>query len=131
MTDHPLTDEIRGFFQTYNTTFASMDGGRIAALYSAPTITMRADGSIHCLQSREELAQFFGNVVDTYQRDGYHSGRFKNLEVASIGGRSAVATMDWELLRGDGSVLRGWRQSYNLVRGEGGWRILVSTFHVA
>jgi hypothetical protein len=42
VTDHPLTDEIRGFFQTYNTTFASMDGGRIAALYSAPTITMRA-----------------------------------------------------------------------------------------
>jgi len=130
MADQPLTEEVRGFFQEYNKAFASIDGGRIAALYYMPTVTMRADGSIHCLQSREELARFFQNVADTYHREGYRDGRFKILEVISIGGRSALATLDWELLRGDGSVIRGWRQSYNLVRSGGGWQILVSTFHV-
>jgi len=130
MADQPLTEEVRGFFQEYNNAFASIDGGRIAALYYMPTVTMRADGSIHCLQSREELARFFQNVADTYHREGYRDGRFKILEVISIGGRSALATLDWELLRGDGSVIRGWRQSYNLVRSGGGWQILVSTFHV-
>jgi hypothetical protein len=34
-------------------------------------------------------------------------------------------------LRADGSAIRGWQQSYNLVRGQASWQILVSTFHVA
>ena len=130
MTDQALTAEVQGFFEQYNKAFASIDGGRIAALYYMPTVTMRADGSIHCLQSREELARFFQNVADTYRGEGYRDGRFNNLEVIAIGGRSVLATMDWELLRGDGSVIRGWRQSYNLVRVGSGWQILVSTFHV-
>lgn len=130
MADRELTEEVRRFFEEYNDAFASIDGSRIAALYYMPTVTMRADGSIHCLQSREELARFFQGVADTYHRDGYRNGRFQDLDVMSIGGQSALATMDWTLLRGDGSVIRGWRQSYNLVRHGGGWQILVSTFHV-
>jgi hypothetical protein len=38
--------------------------------------------------------------------------------------------MDWELRRGDGSLIREWRQSYNVVRVGKGWQILLSTFHV-
>jgi hypothetical protein len=57
-----------------------------------------AGGSIHCIQSRDELARFFQRVAETNHRDGYRDGRFKNLEVTSIGGRSAPATTDWELL---------------------------------
>jgi hypothetical protein len=72
----------------------------------------------------------FQSVADTYARDGYRSGSFKNLQVVPIGGRSALATMDWELRRGDGSIIREWRQSYNVVRVDSGWQILVSTFHV-
>lgn len=126
-----LTDQVRSFFERYAGAFDSIDGNRIAALYHLPTVTMRGDGSIHCLQSRDELAKFFQGVADTYHRDGYRSGRFSNLQVTAIGARSALATMDWELLRGDGSVLRQWRQSYNIVRVDAGWQILVSTFHVA
>lgn len=130
MADSALTNEIRTFLEEYNTAFASIDGKRIAALYHMPTVTMRGDGSIHCLQSREELARFFQGVADTYYKDGYRGGRFKNLEVVPIGGRSALATLDWEMQRGDGSVIREWRQSYNVVRVGNVWQILVSTFHV-
>ena len=130
MAEPATTEEIRAFFEAYNEAFASIDGHRIAALYHAPTVTMRGDGSIHCLQSREELARFFQGVADTYHRDGYRGGSFKNLQVVPIGERSALATMDWELRRGDGSLIREWRQSYNVVRVGNGWQILVSTFHV-
>ena len=130
MTDSALTEEIRGFFENYAKAFDSIDGNRIAALYYVPTVTMRGDGSIHCLQSRDDLARFFQGVADTYYRDGYRSGSFTNLQVVPIGGRSALATMDWELRRADGSVIREWRQSYNVVRVSDGWQILLSTFHV-
>lgn len=38
--------------------------------------------------------------------------------------------MDWELCRADDSIVRKWCQSYNVVRVDGRWQILVSTFHV-
>ena len=130
MPQRSLTAEVRVFFEQYTQAFASYRGDQIAALYYVPTVTMRGDGTIHCLQSREELARFFQGVVDAYRKDGYSDSRFLDLEAIPIGGRSSLATMDWEMLRGDGSLIRRWRQSYNLVRTGEGWQILVSTFHV-
>jgi hypothetical protein len=125
-----LNDEVNAFLKSYNTAFASIDGARIAALYHSPCVTLRGDGSIHCLTSKD-LESFFQGVADTYYREGFRNGRFKIVEVVPIGGRSALVTVDWELLRDDASVIRGWRQSYNLVRVQKtGWQILVSTFHV-
>src|SRR3954451_6550223 len=109
---------------------ATFDGDNIAALYSIPTVTMRGDGSIHSFRSREEIAQFFQGVADTYRREGSKSGTMHDLEVVAIGGRSALATVTWKNLRADGSVARQWRQSYNVVRLAEGWRILAATFHL-
>jgi ketosteroid isomerase-like protein len=125
-----LEVEARAFLDQYNSAFASIDGEQIAALYHEPCITLRGDGSIHCLQSRAELSRFFQGVAETYRRDGYRTGRFSNVEVVPIGGRSALVTLDWEMQRDDASVIRQWRQSYNLVRVESGWQILASPFHV-
>ena len=124
-----LEDDVRNFLESYNKAFASIDGARIAALYHSPCVTLRGDGSIHSLTSND-LAAFFQSVASTYHREGFRDGRFKVLQVVPIGGRSALVTVDWELLREDGSLIRGWRQSYNLVRTKTGWHILVSTFHV-
>lgn len=126
-----LQDEARGFIEEYVRAFDSIDGSRIAKLYHAPCVTMRGDGSIHSPQSRDELTRFFQGVADSYHRDGYRSTRFKIVDVTPIGGRSALLTIDWELLRGDDTVLRSWRQSYNLVRIESEWQILASTFHIS
>jgi hypothetical protein len=130
MDSQRLTEDVTAFFDEYTQAFDSIDGARIARLYYAPCVTMRGDGSIHCLQSQDELRGFFQGVADTYYKDGYRSARFSDLGVVPIGGRSVLVTVDWELLREDKSPLRQWRQSYNLVRADGSWRILVSTFHV-
>ena len=45
------------------------------------------------------------------------------------GTRSALASVSWELLRADGSVASGWRESYNLLRSDQGWRVFASTDH--
>jgi len=124
-----LEAEVREFVETYNATFRSIDGHRIAALYHSPCVTLRGDGSIHSLAS-DQLVSFFQGVVDTYQREGYRDSRFEIVQVVPLGGHSALVMLDWEMLRGDGSLIRGWRQSYNLVRTKDVWQILVSTFHV-
>jgi hypothetical protein len=55
---------------------------------------------------------------------------FSDLEVVPIGAKSVLATVTWEQWRKDSSVLRKWRQSYNLVRTDGPWQILAATFHL-
>jgi hypothetical protein len=129
MNPERLEGEVRSFLESYNKAFRSIDGARIAAFFHSPCVTLRGDGSIHCLTS-DDAGPFFQGVAQTYFREGYRDARFKVLQVVPIGGRSALVTVDWELLRDDGSVIRGWRQSYNLVRTKDAWRILVSTFHV-
>jgi hypothetical protein len=126
-----VVDEARTFIAFYSREFDSADGARIAKLYHAPCVTMRGDGSIHSFRSQEELTRFFQGVADSYRKDGYRTSRFSSLEVVPIGTRSALVTVDWELLGADGSAIRKWRQSYNLVDVENGWQILVSTFHLA
>jgi hypothetical protein len=103
MSAQSLPSTIRQFFEDYARAFESIDGARIATFYHAPTVTMRGDGSIHCLQSREELQRFFQDVVDGYYRDGYRTGGLLSFDVQLIGGRSALATIDWQLLRADGT----------------------------
>src|SRR5262245_59571165 len=133
MTDQALVEQVRRFFETYANTFDSISIDGAAAfvqLYHAPSVTVFRDGSVHCLQSREEQQAFFQKVADGYYREGYRGGGpFTNLDVVAIGTRSALATMDWELLREDKTVIRRWRQSYNLLRVGTEWRVLAGTFH--
>jgi hypothetical protein len=131
MPEQPLTDQISKFFEDYHRTFNGADGASIAMFYHVPSVTLRGDGSTHCFRSREELASFFQGVAEGYNREGNAGGGgFYNLAVQPIGGRSALATMDWQLMRADGSLFRQWRQSYNLLRADGRWQIFVATFHV-
>jgi hypothetical protein len=52
-----LEAEITAVLNQYNETFATYDCDQIAKLYCVPSITMRGDGSIHCFQSRDEIAR--------------------------------------------------------------------------
>ncbi|HET8533395.1 MAG TPA: hypothetical protein VFO08_19735 [Methylomirabilota bacterium] len=126
-----LHTAVREFFEAFVTAFGSFSGSRVAALYLVPGVALQGDGSVRCLQSREEVGRFFQATLDRYHADGCRACRFKDLEVVPMGGLSVLGTVTWELLRDDGGVLREWRQSYNLVQREGGWRVLASTYHVA
>ena len=124
-----LEQEMTAFLTHYNEVFKT-DGEQIARLYSVPTITMRGDGSIHCFQSREEIAKFFQGVTDTYKREGTTTATINDLTAVALGERCTLVTLTWKNLRDDGSVSREWRQSYNIVRLPDGLRILAAIFHL-
>src|SRR5580693_8052550 len=102
MSEQSLSDQINKFFKDYHRTFNGADGAAIAMFYHVPSVTLRGDGSTHCFQSRDELASFFRGVAEGYNREGNSgAGGFYDLTVQPIGGRSALATMEWKLLRAD------------------------------
>ena len=130
MPEQALSDQINKFFEGYVRAFERGDGAAISMLYHVPCLTMRADRSTHCFQSREEVATFFQAVAEGYIREGNQGGRFHNLVVQPLGTRSALVTLDWQLKRPDGTVIREWRQSYNVIRPDDRWQVFVSTIHV-
>ncbi len=129
MNRQALRDEVAAFFDGFVEAFGTFSGARIAALYLVPYVALSGDGSVGCLQSRADVERYFQAAVDGYYGDGCRSCRFKDLDVVPIGRRAALGTVTWELLREDGTVLKVWRQSYNLVRVAGGLQVLASTDH--
>ena len=76
----------------------------------------------------EAVKAFLADYVTAFNaRDGARIATFYN----ALFQRLADSTMDWEMRREDGTAIRRWRQSYNLVAVDGRWRILASTIHLA
>ena len=130
MSDQTLTSEIKKFLNDYTSAFALVDGAAIARCYHAPSITMRDDGSVHVLETRQQLEAFFQAVAQKYFDEGRQNARFSDLALQPIGSKSVLATMQWQQIRADGSVIHSWWQSYNLIYVDGRWQIFASTFHI-
>ena len=123
------TSGIQQRFERYNDAFLARDAKRIAACYHVPSMTIRADGSFHTFDSSEEIDRFFATVSQTYYEEGMRDVEMKDFEVRMIGGESALITVEWFMKRSDGSIIRNWKQSYNLLKQGNYWVFLLSTFH--
>jgi hypothetical protein len=130
MSDQSQASEISSFFADYTRLFDARDGAAIATCYHVPSISMRADASVHVFQTLRELQNFFQAVAERYYAEGQRHSRFVNLDVKPIGAKSVVASLEWQMLREDGSTIRTWRQTYNLISPGGRWLIMASTIHV-
>ena len=128
MHGQPIQD-VKAFFEKYGREFDNRDWAAFTALLHEPFFTVRGDGSAHLLPSRDEARRFFENVSSEWRQDGYERCVTSNYEMMLLGRYSRLATFDWELLRKDESVLRKWRQSYQLILVQRKWKVLSSTFH--
>ncbi len=125
-----LHQEIKQFFDAFVQAFEAFDGPLIARRYAAPYVALNGDGVLQSLTTQVRIGEYFQAVVDHYHQTGCRSCRYKGLEVIPLGQNSALATVTWELLQGDGSSIHSWRESYNLMRTAQGWFIFASTDHV-
>lgn len=129
----PVTPETHGqiqhFFDAFVAAFAQFDGALVAQRYTVPCVSLDAQGALRSFHTRAEIAGYFQSVLTAYHQQGCRSCRFGDLEVVAVGTRSALASVTWELLRADGSVASGWRESYNLLRTDQGWKVFASTDH--
>jgi hypothetical protein len=124
-------DEIVTFFQRYQDEWVTtLSGDRVAEFYTMPCAALRSDGDFVTLETRMEVVAFFQQVIESYLRRGFDSWTQRWVGVQPLGYRAAIATMDWEAWKKDGSPAAAWRQSYNLVRLADGWRIALTIVHV-
>lgn len=124
-----LQTSARKFFDEFVEAFRSFDGNRIAERYLAPYLAFHRHGSSDVFSSSVETGAYFQRIVDGYRARGCRSCRYSELEVFPLGQECAVATVTWELLAEDGSVLEVWRESYNLCLVKGRFLVFASTDH--
>lgn len=129
MSTTPLQHEVREFFDAFVAAFREFDGPLVAQRYATPCMSVDAQGKLRSFRTRAEIADYFQSVLAAYREQGCRSCRFSDPEVVAMGCNSTLATVTWELLRGDGSILTTWRESYHLVRTGDGLRIATSTDH--
>jgi hypothetical protein len=103
------------FFAEFDRAFETFDGSVVAARYSAPYLAIRADGTSECFADVEAIAAYFQRVLDAYHQRGCRSCRHTNLELLQVGSSAVFATVTWELLRSNNTVVTFWRESYSLV----------------
>jgi len=124
-----LMEQATAFFDAFVAAFHTFDGDRIAQRYIAPYLARNADGSVQCFREHAEIGRYFQDIVNAYRAQGCRSCRYTDLNVVSLGSHSVLATVTWQLLRADGSVLSSWRESYTLARTESELRIFASVDH--
>jgi hypothetical protein len=110
-----LTEEVMAFFERYRAEFDKAHWVAFTSLLHEPFVTVRGDGSVNFLGSRAEARQFFETVANTWRCGGHDRCATSNFEAMPMGRLSRLITFDWELLRADGSLLRKWCQSYQLI----------------
>jgi hypothetical protein len=128
--DAPDRDQsIRAFFEYYLVAWERRDIDTFLAMYDRPMLTLRFDGSLHCLREEAEFRTFFSAALDGYVATGYETADLSVDRIASAGRTAAVVDVTWTLRRAPNEVVKQFRQTYNVRTTPKGWKIYASTQH--
>lgn len=122
--------EAQAFFDAFVSAFRAFDGPLIAQRYAAPYLSLSAEGALRPFSTQEQIGEYFHTIVAQYYAQGCRDCRFDTLTVTPLGSDSALASVTWELLGSDNTVVSSWRESYTLMRTDDGPRIFASIDHV-
>jgi len=124
-----LTIEAKDFFTKYRTTFDEGNMKEFSTFFSEPFTSIRADGGIQSLPTNKDAELFFPQVIAAWEKEGYDHFSISDFEVLKLGLGSLLVTFTWNMLNDQGSIIRQWRQSYNLIKQDKQWKVILSTFH--
>lgn len=125
----------REFVERYRSAWEQVMSGSsgIASMtrfFNVPCLMIGAEGSISQYSTPESIQSFNQSRLEAFNAGGATKARLRGCDVTTLGSYCALAVVNWELCRTDGSVERAWRHYYNLLRGPDGWRIVLSAFQV-
>lgn len=126
-------DERRTLIERYRAAWERIicetgDVDDVNQFFHLPCFFVGADGSASLFRAAADISAFHRPRLELFRKGGVKKPKTRDFEVLSLGTRSALVSVSWELCRDDDSLERAWRHSYNVLRTDAGWKILVSTF---
>ena len=123
-----LETSLRAFFEHYARTF-HQDVERFCDLFDVPSETLRLDGSVQRFDTRRAAVEFFALAKSKFEDEGCAQWGIRGLAAEDLGRGCAMATIEWDMQRIDGTPIRGWRQTYYVVGGPIHWKVHRSALH--
>ena len=110
------------FFERYAALYMAGDAEAVADLYRAPFLAVRNGEAIH-LPDRAAVVDHLAGLMAAYRNAGAAAADVVSVDVLDQGDSAAVATVHWHVGAADGTTVRDFRTSYQLL-GPDPWRIL-------
>lgn len=121
-----MKEHLIQFFDKFVEDFESFDGTVIASRYLAPYTAISSDKSVSLYKEQGDIEQHFASILASYKKQNIAFCRYVKFEFSTIGTESALTTMDWNLMKKDGTTVTSWRESYLLIWTDGKWKIITS-----
>ena len=120
---------FENFFALYSELYMASDAAGVSAMYEVPFLAVRDGRPIH-LDDAQAVRDHLSGLMEAYRSAGATRATIVELDVRPLGRSSALATVRWNALADDGTLLRDFRTSYHLLRDDpDGWHILTYTYH--
>jgi hypothetical protein len=124
-----MKENLIQFFDKFEQDFTSFDGAFIASRYYTPYTAISSDKSVLLYKEQKDIEQYFSAILADYKKQGVAYCTYSNFEFSAIGQKSALATMDWNMKKADGTLVTSWRESYLLILGNETLKIVTSIDH--
>ena len=121
-----MPTEIHQFFERYRDAFNSLDGEAVARLYSVPS-GIAQDGQYTHWPDFEPIRDNMVALCSLYRERGYAAAEFEPGAFLQQGEKYAIADLSWKINWSSGAAPWQFNTTYNLVRAEEGWRVLLCT----
>jgi hypothetical protein len=123
-------ESLRHFMESYRVAWERRDLEAFLPMYDRPMLTLRLNGSLHCLKAEADFREFFSAALDGYVATGFEKAELAVDRIAPAGRTAAVVDVTWKLRRAPNEVVKQFRQTYNVRTTPGGWKIYTSTQHI-
>jgi hypothetical protein len=118
--------DIRDFFESYRDAFNALNGSTVAEFFAEPS-GIAQDGTYTHWPVREAVAQNMTALCKLYKDKGFIRTDFEPCQFIDQGSNYAVADLQWQIDWNGGQEPWRFKTTYNLVRTEQGWKVLLCT----
>lgn len=119
--------DARAFFARYAERYMAGDVEAVADMYAAPFVAVRGGLPIHLLD-RNAGVEHLAALMDAYRQAGAARADITSIDVLAQGDRAQAATVHWHVRSAEGSTIRDFRTTYQMV-GPDPWRIVSYVNH--
>jgi hypothetical protein len=124
-----LTAEIVHFFEGYASAYDAFDAAAIAAHFAVPAYILHQDRAAPAFATREALVANMERLNTINRESRYGRATFAPPFVVAFAPTLVQATVPWTVHDVDGGVLWRFTCTYNLIRTDDSWKIVLCTNH--
>ncbi len=119
---------IEDYGRSWAKAIAAKDISHVRKFFNEPSFSVGPDGSVTPMTDARVIDEFNRARLAQFLNDDAPLNSFRGCDAMTLGTQSALVSVNWELRRNDGTMVRAWRHYYNVLRTPAGLKILVSTF---